>query len=185
LPKLARARKSTSKGKKKHQAGPKTLLCKGVETVDRGFGQNEISDNFATLYHDDSIQDGVVNPLVRDALVSQQTSRLRKIRARAAAENQHFEVPLWLVLECRARFASKSATAPGADSISWEFLSGWPINVIDALRAAFQARLCDTSDVKPKIAMWGRLLTKLIPKPSDVRHLKNWRPICLSSCLQK
>ena len=179
---LAKISKGTGK---KQQTGPNTLFCKGIETVDRGLWRDEISDNFAALYHDGSISACAVNQAVHDELFCCQTARLHEIRMRAAAETQKWFVPLWLVLECRARFASKSAPALGADSITWEFLSALPINVTESLRTAFETRLCDTAVTKPKNAMWGQLLTKLIPKPSDVRLLKNWRPICLSSCIQK
>ena len=112
-------------------------------------------DVYNALYHDDSIKNGLVIPHVRDGIILQQTSRLAKIRGLASAATQTFDVPLWLVLECRARFASKSASAPGADSISWEIIAALPVDTIEGLRKAFQLRLNDTAAVKQKTDLWG------------------------------
>ncbi len=45
--------------RKKHQSGPKNVIWKGLETVDRGLWQTEISDYYSALYHDAIIHDAM------------------------------------------------------------------------------------------------------------------------------
>ena len=38
---------------------PKSIICKGLETVDRGLWQTETSDYYSALYHDGIIHDAM------------------------------------------------------------------------------------------------------------------------------
>jgi hypothetical protein len=60
---------SKSKGKK-HQSGPKSIIYKGLETVDRGPWQTKISDYYSALYHDGIIHDAMFVSGTKDVPLS-------------------------------------------------------------------------------------------------------------------
>ena len=162
------------------------LRCENELTEDRSKWSSEIVDNYAKQYHDHSISHGTFDPARRAALRLAQKSRLAEIRGRGNSESKFLDIPLWLMLEVRARFCGKSSSAPGADGISWDVLGCLPHEIIENLRIAFIHRLNLTDHGATRdIPNWNKSLVRLIPKPGDITNIKQWRPISLTSCLQK
>jgi hypothetical protein len=60
-----------------------------------------------------------------------------------------------------------------------------PIEVLDSLRKTFQHRLNGASGCCTDVGDWTTILIRLIPKVPKPVDLTQWRPIALSSCVQK
>jgi hypothetical protein len=137
---------------------------------------------YAQQYKDPSVVEGRVDTEKREALVREQLHRLRSVRENAG--NMHLDISLAAMLETRSRFAAKK-TAPGHDSIGWDFLANLPVHVVESLRKAFVEQLNCMHEYRGTKFL-KRILVRLIPKPGvDSTRLTNWRPISLTTTIEK
>jgi hypothetical protein len=95
------------------------------------------------------------------------------------------KIPLWLVLQTRAQFTAKGHSSPGLDGVTWRLLATIPINVVEHIRKAFEARLNASAAHRGPISDWSAVVVRLIAKTKCPRELNDWRPTSLSSCCQK
>jgi Reverse transcriptase (RNA-dependent DNA polymerase) len=156
--------------------------CNGTLSEDRTAWSEEISNGYAALYKDSSVINGVIDPARRAELLALQRSRLEAIRCRAQGEPP-LSLPLWCLLEARARFSARS-TAPGHDSICWGYLAALPIDVVVRFQSCFERRLNDLRS-HSTIPEWTKIIVRLIPKDGSLQDLANWRPISLSTTIEK
>jgi hypothetical protein len=113
-----------------------------------------------------------------------QRERLRALATEANKED-HIVVPLWLVHEVLSQSNRKRDKAVGPDSISWGALGCLPLSCIELLRKLIEARLNNCAKHNLLIEEWSNVLVTLIPKSSNARLPSQWRPIAVSSILQK
>jgi hypothetical protein len=110
--------------------------------------------------------------------------RLEILREHAASEDQ-LHVPLCLVKECMARAVRKQGTAPGLDGVTWAALSVLPHRAVVLLRDAFEQRINTCAGSVGVVEPWREVLLHLIPKTPRASKPGEFRPIALSSVLQK
>ncbi len=113
-----------------------------------------------------------------------QQDRLDRLR-RLCSGSGRIDIPLWAIHECLAKGRSKGKSAPGADGITWQLLSALPDHAVIALRNLFEGRLNCEEGLCDSIADWCRILITLIPKTNNAVTFASWRPISLTSVLQK
>ena len=74
---------------------------------------------------------------------------------------------------------------PGCDAVTWQSLSLLPVEGLGILRSLIESRLnCDEGHYE-SLAQWCRILAVLIPKVANPTKVGEWRPISLTSVLQK
>jgi hypothetical protein len=183
---------SVSTAELKQTSGPQKavtvskLKCGGSFSEDRQKWATEVSGFYSKLYKDDSVLPTWVDLDRRKQLLQCQQNRLAEIiNSKSWAAQPSLEIPLWLVLQARAQSTSKGESTPGQDGISWGFLASMPIEVLDSLRKTFQHRLNGVSGCCSEVADCTSVLVRLIPKVPRPVDMTQWRPIALSSCVQK
>jgi hypothetical protein len=168
--------------KKTKTVSLRKFRCQGTLCEDRSEWAKEVSTGFAALYKDTSVVSGAVDATRRAELLALQRSRLAEIRERAVSEPD-LSLPLWCLLEARAR-ASAQPTAPGHDAICWGYLSALPVDVVSRFQSCFERRLNDLRNFS-EVPEWSKIIVRLIPKDGDIQDLANWRPISLSTTIEK
>jgi hypothetical protein len=149
-----------------------SLLIEGVQTYDPQVWKAEFLSLYAALYTDEANN------------VDVQNARLHELHVRSASSSRIF-VPRWMVFETFAQCARKSKTAPGLDNISWTILSLIPVDVVEDLRRIFEHRINGDIGHTQIIDEWCTVLLHLIPKVKEPKLVSEFRPVALSSCLQK
>ena len=162
-----------------------TMICNGTKTENRQEWLTEAVNFYAGIYSDSSIVNGVVDAAERDRLVQNQAGKLQHILSTHEQHGKHIEVPLWLMMQSRALFTRKAGSSPGLDGITWDVLGLLDTGIIEKLRVLFEHRVNGAVGHRGPIKQWRKVLVKLIPKTEDASHIKNWRPISLTACLQK
>ena len=168
---------------------PKGLRCKGELSESSDSWGEEITDFYAGIYKDTSIHHGQIDAEARKLLLDSQRLRLEALRSRhvddLAKNGVVYHVPLWLMLETRASFSGKGSSAPGRDEICWSFLSSLPDEVVGLLGVAFQNRINLVDGHTGIVHDWSQVMVTLIPKIDFAECIGDWRPISLTSCIQK
>ena len=113
-----------------------------------------------------------------------QISRLLELREQGHIEKR-IRVPLCLLRETLARGRAKCKSAPGSDGIGWSSLCSLPHRAVLKLRSLFEARLNHDPGHTGSIETWRVISVLLIPKVRVAHDPKAWRPIALTSCIQK
>ena len=151
---------------------PQPLQVKGVLTWDPEAWKTEFWELYNGLFADTS------NTL--DA----QTSRLQNLLLAARSEDW-IVVPLYMVRDVIAAGRRKAKTRPGQDGISWGALAAMSDNMVESLRVLIEKRVNCVEGHVEVVDSWLDLLLNLIPKKANASLPKEWRPIAISSCLQK
>jgi hypothetical protein len=115
---------------------------------------------------------------------SAQYSRLCRLAAAARCEPRVL-VPSFLVRQVLSEGPRKKSTAPGPDGVAWSALSALPENVFLILCNLIEARINGDENHDMVLRSWSKAVVTLIPKRSKPREISHWRPITLSSVLQK
>ena len=113
-----------------------------------------------------------------------QNSRLEHLRSLMSCEDR-IVVPEFLVYEILAQGRRKSKAAPGKDLISWGALACLPPRAVSRLVALIELRINGDSGHSHIMNEWCSIVVNLIPKINNPSLSKHWRPIALTSCLQK
>jgi hypothetical protein len=113
-----------------------------------------------------------------------QNDRLEHLRSLMSCEDRII-VPEFLVYEILAQGRRKSKTAPGIDLISWGALACLPPRAVSRLVALIELRINGDSGHGHIMNEWCSIVVNLIPKINNPSLSKHWRPIALTSCLQK
>jgi hypothetical protein len=162
------------------------LKCNGAPTEDRQQWAKEVSGFHGKLYKDDSISIARIDQDRRKQLLHLHQERLLHIRnSKSWKEQPCIELPLWLVLQARSQCTSKGKSSPSFDGISWRLIASMPVDVLDSVRKYVQNRLNANSTCCEVISDWSKVLVRLIPKLPQPTDVSRWRPIALSSCVQK
>ena len=132
----------------------------------------EFTDYYIDLFRD------------RDNTIDKQTNRLQDLR-RQAGSDTHIVVPRYIVLEVLAKGRSKSGSAAGADGVSWSAIPALPLSCIDLLANMFEGRINLATNLSSRIQSWADVLVTLIPKTTEPKLVKEWRPIALCAVVQK
>jgi hypothetical protein len=174
---------------KSKKSGCSSLICDGLPSEDRALWSHEISSFYAGLYSDDSVVKlpgggSCVDPARRGELLAKQRARLCELRNKSSG-TPRIAVPLWLVLEARARFASRASSACGVDGVSWHLLLSLSISDVELLRRCFEDRLNLGKNNSGVIRGWDVVGVTLIEKKVQANRIQDFRPISLCSCLQK
>jgi hypothetical protein len=149
-----------------------SLLIEGVQTYDPQVWKAEFLSLYAALYTDEANN------------VDVQKARLHALHVSSATSSRIF-VPRWMVFETFSQCARKSKTAAGLDNISWTILSLLPVDVVEDMRRIFEHRINGDEGHIQIIDEWCMVLLHLIPKVKEPKLSTEFRPVALSSCLQK
>lgn len=123
---------------------------------------------------------------MRRGLIEKQRERLALIRSdRQWKREPDLDIPLWMMLQTRAKHSNSPDGAPGADGITWRCLASFLVRLVDTLRKAFNDRINAKVSHRGPVKQWAEVIVRLIPKVHRPDEVKDWRPISLSSCLQK
>ena len=167
-------------------AQAETLKCEGVFTSDRTKWSREVSSFYSDLHKEPSAHKGIVDAEMRQGLILKQRERLALIRAdRHWKRELNLDIPLWMMLQTRAKHSNSLDGAPSADGITWRCLASFPAPLVDTLRKAFNDRINAKASHRGPVKQWAEVVVRLIPKVHRPDEVKDWRPISLSSCLQK
>jgi hypothetical protein len=186
---LARETRAKLKTKPKNAARALSINCGGVPSADRSKWDAEAFAYYAKLYKDTSavVEGGKpkIDQNERARLVALQRARICELRAaHEASAGYRFAIPVWVLLETRALFIRKAATAPGMDGISWKLLGALPNSSVVAIGKIFEHRV-NAFGGAGEAADWSKVLVRLVPKCTDPKDIGAFRPISLSSCVQK
>ena len=113
-----------------------------------------------------------------------QDDRLQRLRVEMRSEDRIL-VPQFLVSEVLSQVRRKSGTSPGCDRITWSALNCLPERAICILTKLIQHRVNGDTGHEMVLQEWCDVCISLIPKISSPALVKHWRPIALTSCLQK
>ena len=113
-----------------------------------------------------------------------QDERLAALRANLAGEPL-LSVPVFLLNEVLARARRKSKSCPGSDGICWLALTLLPWKARVCLAKIFEYRLNGSVAHQGVFDAWCNIVISLIPKIKKPELVSQWRPIALTSCLQK
>jgi len=94
-------------------------------------------------------------------------------------------LPLFVLREVLSKGGRKCKTATGKDGIGWSALSSLPPCSVLILRDLFAKRLKGETDHCGTLTTWCDILVTLIPKSRAPDSVDHWRPISLTSNLQK
>jgi ribonuclease HI len=153
-------------------AGPHPLKCEGELTFDPEAWIRELRGHYEALFGDSANS------------VAIQESRLADLRARAQNQDR-IVLPLALLCEVLARGRRKASSTPGIDGVCWGALACLPDRAICQLRALFEHRLNADENHCMVFEKWARALVTLIPKSAAPRSVGDWRPISVTSIVQK
>jgi hypothetical protein len=113
-----------------------------------------------------------------------QDERLAALRTNLAGEPL-LSVPVFLLNEVLARARRKSKSCPGSDGICWLALTLLPWKARVCLATIFEHRLNGSEAHQGVFDAWCNIVISLIPKIKKPELVSQWRPIALTSCLQK
>ena len=113
-----------------------------------------------------------------------QDDRLQRLRVEMQCEDRIL-VPQFLVSEVLSQGRRKSGTAPGSDRITWSALNCLPERAICILTKLIQHRVNGDGGHEMVLQEWCDVCISMIPKITSPTLVKHWRPIALTSCLQK
>jgi hypothetical protein len=123
---------------------------------------------------------------MRRGLIEKQRERLALIRPdRQWKREPDLDIPLWMMLQTRAKHSNSLDGGPGADGITWRCLASFPVRLVDTFREAFNDRINAKVSHRGPVKQWAEVIVRLIPKVHRPEEVKDCRPISLSSCLQK
>jgi hypothetical protein len=158
------------------------LKCEGELTGDRTKWSQEVSSFYADLYKDPSARKGILNAEVRQSLIIKQRERLALIRSDRQWNRQpDVDIPLWMMLQTRAKHSNGLDTAPGSVGITWRTLASFPASLVNTLRKSFNDRINAKTAHRGPVKEWSEVIVRLIPKVHRPVEVKDWRPISLSS----
>jgi hypothetical protein len=186
---LARETRANLKTKHKSSTKVAALKCGGALSVDRSKWDSEAFAFYSKLYKDTSActREGrpCIDPAERERLIRLQRDRIAELKLMHEIGNHpRFAIPAWVLLETRALFVRKASTAPGLDGITWKFLGTLPNSTVVTIGKIFERRV-NAFGADGAVADWSKILVRLIPKTTDPQEVKDFRPISLSSCVQK
>ena len=124
--------------------------------------------------------------LLEDPFNSQDSQQARLDRLRLACGGSgRLEIPSWLIRECIARCRTKAKSSPGIDGITWNMLTSLPPSSVEVLRRLLESRLNNEPGFEDSVQEWCDILITLIPKVNNAVTVHQWRPISLTSVVQK
>jgi hypothetical protein len=113
-----------------------------------------------------------------------QNSRLRYLSGLAEGTPK-LEVPMFIVREVLSAASRKSHTASGLDGVTWHALSTLGERAITTLRYLIECRLNSEHGHDNLVPEWSEIILNLIPKNAHPLSSADWRPIAVTSVLQK
>ena len=116
--------------------------------------------------------------------VDAQSARLQHLRLQAAGQ-EWISIPVFMVNDALAAATRKSKTCPGTDGISWSALANLPHQARAALAHLFEQRINCMHGHCNAVAAWCEIVIQLIPKTCKPSRASQWRPLAITSCMQK
>jgi hypothetical protein len=165
------ALKCPREGKEKHSAAG-AINVNGVLSTNPQEWQPVFTQLYRDLFYDAS------------NCAAAQDERLQELRE-LSRDEAHISLPLCLLQEHISKGRAKCKTAPGLDGTTWSSLVYLPHRAVIALRVIFEARVNAYECSWGVVAAWREVLLHLIPKNQNPIDASMWRPISLSSVLQK
>ena len=105
-----------------------------------------------------------------------QQERLALIRSdRQWKREPDLDIPLWMMLQTRAKHSNSPDGAPGADGITWRCLASFLVRLVDTLRKAFNDRINAKDSHRGPVKQWAEVIVRLIPKVHRPDEDKDWR----------
>jgi len=148
------------------------LLINGSLTFDSALWEVEFRMLYTELYSDG------------ENLHEIQDARLERLRLTSMNEDR-VVVPRFLLSDVLSQCGRKRNTAAGLDGIRWGALGCLPMGTVDVLVSLIESRINSDIGHDLLVKYWIHVAISLIPKIKNANTAKKWRPISLTSCLQK
>ena len=170
---LSRPRDSKNRSRK-HVVHPLKCGENGDLSLSPALWEKEFRKRFSELFDDPlnsaEVQDSRLDALRRDALNCPLSSSI--------------EITVEDLREVLSRAHRKQNSASGGDGVTWQALSCLGDKAVRLLCALFNKRL-HGYDLEDTLNDWIKVIAVMLPKKDQPRSVNEWRPMCLTSCLQK
>jgi hypothetical protein len=164
---LSAPRASKAKSRQRHP-----LVVDGAECWDTRVWEVEFRKVYESLFVD-----------LENSLPIQ-LERLRDLKSKVRAAPRLY-LPLEVLQEVLSQGHRKAGTAPGLDEVTWQSVCLLPPKALKVLRRLLECRLNGDEGHDQPLEAWISVLAVLVPKLASPKGVGDWRPISLTSVLQK